>query len=55
MESAEGRNGASNAARRQETCGKWANHSAQTNILQINTAGSDDDMLAASFRVWGSD
>ena len=55
MDAVEGNNGASNAPRRQETCGKWANTSAQANILQINTSGSSDAILAASFRVWGSD
>ena len=55
MVAVEGNNGASNAPRRQETCGKWANTSAQANILQINTSGSSDAILAASFRVWGSD
>jgi len=54
MEVVQGMNGASNPPRRQEPVGKWANTSAQANVLQINAAGGGG-LLAGSWRVWGSD
>jgi len=54
MEVMQGMAGASNPPRRQEVVGKWANTSAQANVLQINAAGGGG-LLAGSWRVWGSD
>jgi len=54
MEVIQGMAGAGTAPRRQEVVGKWANTSAQANVLQINAAGGGG-LLAGSWRVWGSD